>query len=89
MNKFEKIIVENNKNIHISIRDCGIGIPKENISKVFRITEGISTLCTNNEKGTGLGFILCKEFTEKHNGTISIESNLKVGSKISVLLPYK
>ncbi|PKP31514.1 MAG: hypothetical protein CVT99_09075 [Bacteroidetes bacterium HGW-Bacteroidetes-16] len=42
---------------------------------LFRIDESYSTPGTNNEKGTGLGLILCNEFIEKHGGRISFESN--------------
>ncbi|MBU1013655.1 MAG: CHASE domain-containing protein [Bacteroidetes bacterium] len=72
--------------IEISIADNGIGIPHEIIPKLFRIEEGISTSGTNNEKGTGLGLILCKEFIEKHDGNICVESSLK-GSTFYFSLP--
>lgn len=87
--KFEKLIRENNNEIEISICDDGVGIPKEKIDKVFRIGEFTSTRGTNNEKGTGFGLIMCKEFVENHSGRISIESEINQGTKISVLLPEK
>jgi signal transduction histidine kinase len=60
--------------ILISIRDNGIGIAPARLEKLFRIDENNSTPGTNNEKGTGLGLILRKEFVEKHGGKIWAES---------------
>ncbi len=71
----------------ITIKDNGVGIPKENIHKIFRIDRKHSTLGTNGEKGTGLGLMLCKEFVEKHKGKIQVESEPKKGSKFSFTLP--
>ncbi len=42
---------------------------------------------TANEKGTGLGLILCKDFVEKNNGAISVESELNNGSKFTFTVP--
>ncbi len=67
--------------IKISVEDNGIGIPEDMIPKVFDIKESIIRPGTNNERGTGLGLILCKEFIEKHNGKIWFESQINVGSK--------
>jgi signal transduction histidine kinase len=58
----------------VSVSDNGVGIPREMIGKLFRIDENYTTSGTNNEQGTGLGLILCKEFIEKHGGKIWVES---------------
>jgi signal transduction histidine kinase len=71
----------------ISIRDNGVGISEENIQKIFRIDSNHSTQGTNGEKGTGLGLILCKEFIEKHNGKIKVESVVGKGTRIIFTLP--
>lgn len=71
----------------ISVTDTGIGISKENIDKLFRIDEEYSTLGTNKEKGTGLGLILCKEFVDKHNGVLHVESKPGKGSTFSFSIP--
>lgn len=73
----------------IAVRDNGVGIPEEDIQKVFRIDSNHSTLGTNGEKGTGLGLILCKEFTEKHNGKIWVESVVGKGSQFVFTLPLE
>jgi len=77
----------NDNSILITIEDNGIGIAEENISKIFNINDVFTTRGTENEKGSGFGLILCKEFIETNNGTIHIESVVKKGTKISVRLP--
>lgn len=64
----------------VCISDNGIGINKENIDKLFRIDQHHTTLGTQNEKGSGLGLILCKEFVEQNGGTITVTSELGKGS---------
>ena len=71
----------------VSVEDNGIGISKENQEKIFRIDAQYRTEGTANEKGTGLGLILCKEFVEKNNGTIRIESKENEGSKFIFTVP--
>ena len=73
----------------IVVKDNGIGISEDNIRKIFRIDSNHSTLGTNGEKGTGLGLVLCKEFVEKHNGKICVESVVGKGSKFSFTLPME
>ncbi len=64
----------------VSVSDTGIGIPKENLKKLFKIETAYSTFGTAYEKGTGLGLILCKEFVEKNNGKIWVESEENKGT---------
>jgi signal transduction histidine kinase len=59
----------------LSVRDYGIGIAPDIRNKLFRLEKNISTPGTLNETGTGLGILLCKEFTERHHGRIWVESN--------------
>lgn len=74
-------LTENNQSkIKVCIKDNGVGIAPENLDKLFRIDENISTPGTNNEKGTGMGLIICKEFIEKLGGEIYAESTLGKGS---------
>lgn len=59
----------------ITVTDNGIGMKQECIDKLFRIDTSYSTMGTQNEVGTGLGLILCKEFVDKHGGEIWVESH--------------
>ena len=79
--------LENKDNIELHIIDTGIGMSSETIKKLFKIDEDISTNGTNNEKGTGLGLILCKEFINKNGGDISVKSEIGKGSEFIISLP--
>ena len=70
----------------LMVYDNGIGIPQEKLSKLF-VNNSESTKGTKNEKGTGLGLKICKEFAELHKGSINAESTPGVGTKITVKLP--
>jgi len=74
-------------NVIISVSDTGVGIDQEKLQKIFNISEKTSTAGTENEKGTGLGLILCKEFVEKHGGKIWVESEIEKGSKFIFSIP--
>jgi signal transduction histidine kinase len=78
---------ENQTEIVVSVKDNGVGIPQDMIGKLFRIHENYTTSGTANERGTGLGLILCKEFVEKHGGRIWVESVEGRGSVFSFNLP--
>jgi PAS domain S-box-containing protein len=80
-------VVENNNNLIFSISDNGVGIEQERIEKLFQLTENYSTLGTEKEKGTGLGLILCKDFIEKHNGKIWVDSKIEKGTTINFSIP--
>ena len=69
------------------ISDTGIGMPQETVSNLFSITQKIQRSGTADETGTGLGLILCKEFIEKNNGNIFVESQPQVGSKFFFTIP--
>ncbi len=71
---------ESNSKIIVSVRDTGIGISAERIKKLFDKTTYNSTFGTNLEKGTGLGLNLCRNFIEKHNEKIWVESEINKGS---------
>ena len=79
--------VEKENKIEICVSDNGIGIEKENIDKLFRIDTKHTTTGTMEEKGTGLGLLLCKEFIEKHGESLWVESEQNKGSKFKFTLP--
>ena len=78
----------NNKMI-IEISDTGIGMDEKTKNSLFRIDETQSKRGTKGERGTGLGLLLCKEFVEKHNGSIHVESEPGEGSTFIVSLPVE
>ena len=75
-----------NADVMVSVRDTGFGISSENLKKLFR-HEYYSTRGTANEKGTGLGLVLCKEFLDKNAGRINVQSEVGKGSTFSFTLP--
>ena len=85
-----KIIIKaekNSENVTISVSDNGVGIPSENLSQLFEISEVLSTKGTAGETGTGLGLLLSKEFVEKNGGKIWVESEVGTGSDFKFTLP--
>jgi PAS domain S-box-containing protein len=71
----------------IYVKDNGIGIDRETISKLFKFDEKVSQKGTEGEPSTGLGLLLCKEFIEKHNGRIWVTSEIGIGSTFYFNLP--
>jgi PAS domain S-box-containing protein len=73
--------------VEVCIQDNGVGMTPEEAEKIFDIGIKMKKSGTANEKGTGLGLTLAKEFIEKNNGTISVKSNKGKGSKFIIRLP--
>jgi signal transduction histidine kinase len=73
----------------VKIQDEGTGILPENLLKLFKNTEHITTYGTIGEKGCGLGLLLCKDFIEKNSGEIWVESEIDKGSVFSFSLPIE
>ena len=80
--------LENKQYVEISVKDNGIGMSPEIQKKLFKIDFLYSAPGTNDEKGTGLGLLLCKEFVELHGGNIWIKSDAGKGSCFSFTLPH-
>ena len=86
--------IELNSHVHlnnlvIEIKDNGVGIRKESQEKLFSTDVKTSTAGTESEKGTGLGLLICKEFIEKHQGRIWVESEPNRGSSFYFSLPLE
>lgn len=77
---------QKNGMLKVSVKDTGIGIPKTTLEKLFK-EENISSRGTKNEKGTGLGLMICKDFMQRNNGEITVESEIGVGSTFNLMLP--
>ena len=71
----------------ISVRDNGLGISAEDQAKLFRIDSNPSTIGTSQERGTGLGLILCRDFVEKNGGKIGVNSEIGKGSTFYFTVP--
>lgn len=71
----------------VSVIDNGVGIAVKDQEKLFRLDVNPSTIGTSEEKGTGLGLILCSEFIHRHNGKIWVESEPGTGSIFKFQLP--
>lgn len=78
---------QNNDYVTIIVSDNGVGIKPSEIPKLFDPLQFHSTEGTINEKGTGLGLMLCKEFVEKNGGKIWVESEEGKGSKFKFTIP--
>ncbi len=70
-----------NKTVHFSVGDTGMGIKKEDMDSIFR------PLFTTKAKGTGLGLAVCKRVVTAHGGTIRFESELGVGTTFHIEFP--
>lgn len=75
--------------IQISIQDFGIGIPENYRKNLFQIHVKTNQLGTEGEPSTGIGLIIIKEFIDKHNGELFVESKEGEGSKFTVSLPLR
>ncbi len=69
--------------IEFEVADNGIGIKSEDLEKIFKFEGSLSTTGTNNERGTGLGLVLCKEIVNAHKGELKISSEVGKGTSIS------
>ncbi|MEW6702476.1 MAG: ATP-binding protein, partial [Bacteroidota bacterium] len=90
-NKGGEIIVsgrEKNNFFELSVSDNGVGMNEKARDCLFKLDVSHSSFGTDNEAGTGLGLILCKEFVEKHGGNIWVESELGKGSKFIFSVPF-
>jgi PAS domain S-box-containing protein len=76
-----------NKFVEISITDNGIGMSRDEIENLFQLGKQKSKKGTSEEKGTGLGLILCKEMINMLKGRLKIESEVNKGSTFSFTLP--
>jgi signal transduction histidine kinase len=86
-----KIVVSSkkiNNFVEVSVTDTGLGISSEDIEKIFSSDINFTTIGTHNEKGSGLGLLLCKEFVEKNGGTIEVTGKPEKGSVFKFTIPF-
>jgi signal transduction histidine kinase len=72
--------------IVVSVSDSGIGIKAEDLETMLVQGDIHSTLGTDRERGSGLGLMICKDFVEKHQGDLKVESEWGKGTKFSFTL---
>ncbi|MCK5147758.1 hybrid sensor histidine kinase/response regulator [bacterium] len=75
--------------IEFSVKDNGVGMSEKVLNKLFKIDTKITTEGTEQERGSGLGLILCNEFVKRHNGSLHVESEKNVGSCFFIRIPQK
>jgi signal transduction histidine kinase len=80
---------EDDFQVNISVSDNGVGIRPEDMKKLFDISRQLTTKGTEEESGTGIGLLLCKELVDRHGGQIRAESVVGRGSRFIVSLPLK
>ena len=73
--------------VEVRVSDNGVGIPQENLEKLFRTDIHLTTSGTEKESGSGLGLVLCKDFIEKNGGHINIETEEHKGTTFIFTLP--
>lgn len=89
-NNNDNIIIsatENENMVEIAVKDNGVGINDADKDKLFRLDTNFTSRGTADEKGTGLGLLLCKEFVEKNGGSIWVESKPEKGTIFHFTLP--
>lgn len=80
----------NNEFVSVEIRDQGVGMTEDELSKIFKLDSVFTKEGTSNESGTGFGLLLVKEFIEKHGGKITVNSEHGKGTSFTFNLPlYK
>src|SRR5664280_1762240 len=77
-----------NNEVEVTVEDNGEGIDGSVLENMFKLEKSHSTLGTSEEKGTGLGLLICKEFTERNNGKIWARSEPGKGSRFFFTLPF-
>lgn len=76
-------IESNSANCIIYVKDTGIGIPNEELEKIFH------PFFTKKKDGSGIGLTVCKRIIDSYNGSISIESTLNVGTQVKMMIPLE
>jgi len=84
--EFSTTNADDENKIDIMICDNGVGMTKKIVDELFKLNRHHTTLGTNNEKGTGLGLLICNEMIEKNDGKISVESKEGEGTCFIITL---
>ena len=79
----QNVYVREGRYVKISIKDEGVGIPRENLERIF------DPYFSTKDAGTGLGLPIAKKIVEDHGGTIRVESEVQKGTVITITLPRR
>jgi signal transduction histidine kinase len=71
------------EDVFISVKDTGVGIRKEDLSKLFQ------PLFTTKSKGQGFGLLVCKRIVDAHGGVITVKSKVGEGTTVTVIIPQQ
>lgn len=82
-------VLDNKDHVLISVKDTGVGIPKDKLEMIFERFGQVDKTSKRNHEGTGIGLSLVKSFVELHGGTIHIKSKLGEGSEFIINLPVR
>ena len=77
----------NPEHIDISVKDTGVGIPKDKINDVFEKFKQVDNRLTKISEGSGIGLSIVKSLVELHDGTINVNSEVGVGTEFEVKIP--
>ena len=87
--KFDIFEPERNRHLQIEVIDSGVGIPEDQIDRVFDSFFQVDSSSTREFGGTGLGLSIVRNFVLAHGGTVEVSSTVGVGTTFTVLLPYR
>ncbi|BCJ87858.1 two-component system histidine kinase PnpS [Effusibacillus dendaii] len=87
--KIEVVVEEADEQVTIHVRDTGIGIPKEDLPRLFERFYRVDKARDRRSGGTGLGLAIVKHIVEAHQGTVSVKSELGKGSVFSFIIPKR
>lgn len=73
--------------VSVTVKDDGVGMSEKVISKLFDLSRQKSQKGTSNEKGSGFGLVLCQQLVHENGGTITVKSEVRMGSEFTFTLP--
>jgi PAS domain S-box-containing protein len=82
-----RVSLDRQGQLHIQVRDSGIGIKSDDLPRIFREFEQLESGTARRFPGTGLGLALTKKIIELHNGSITVQSEFGTGSTFSITIP--
>ncbi|HUH74334.1 MAG TPA: ATP-binding protein [Chitinophagales bacterium] len=82
-------IAENQGELHVKVKDSGIGMSEADLKKIFNAFEQASTRASMSAQGTGLGLSITKQLIEMQSGTLNVESEVGLGSTFEFMIPYQ